>query len=47
MIDELRVYRMHPGKVEEYLALSQNVAIPFTRTIMGKCRASGRLRRGR
>lgn len=36
MIDELRVYRMHPGKVEEYLALSQNVAIPFRKNDYGK-----------
>lgn len=29
MIDELRFYRMHPGKLEEYLELSQRIAIPF------------------
>jgi len=29
MIDELRFYRMHPGKLEDYLELSQRIAIPF------------------
>lgn len=36
MIDELRVYRMHPGKVEAYLELSQRIAIPFRRDDYGK-----------
>lgn len=36
MIDELRVYRMHPGKVEAYLSLSQNEAIPFRKDDYGK-----------
>lgn len=29
MIDELRVYKMYPGKLEAYLELSQSIAIPF------------------
>jgi len=36
MIDELRVYRMHPGKVEAYLDLSQRIAIPFRKDDYGK-----------
>lgn len=36
MIDELRVYRMHPGKINEYLSLSQSVAIPFRKNDYGE-----------
>lgn len=36
MVDELRVYRMHPGKVEAYLDLSQRIAIPFRKNDYGK-----------
>lgn len=36
MIDELRVYRMHPGKTEEYLDLSQRIAIPFRKDDYGR-----------
>ena len=36
MIDELRVYRMHPGQVEAYLELSQRIAIPFRRDDYGR-----------
>lgn len=36
MVDELRVYRMHPGKVEAYLELSQRIAIPFRKDDYGK-----------
>lgn len=36
MIDELRVYRMHPGRVEAYLELSQKIAIPFRKNDYGQ-----------
>lgn len=36
MIDELRVYRMHPGMLDTYLDLSQRIAIPFRKDDYGK-----------
>jgi len=36
MIDELRVYKLFPGMAEEYLNLSQSVAIPFRGDGYGK-----------
>ncbi|RPI44259.1 MAG: NIPSNAP family protein [Betaproteobacteria bacterium] len=36
MIDELRVYKLFPGKAEEYLNLSQSIAIPFRKDDYGK-----------
>lgn len=35
MIDELRMYRMHPGRLDAYLELSQGIAIPFRQNDYG------------
>jgi hypothetical protein len=36
MIDELRVYKLFPGKAEEYLDLAQGIAVPWRKDDYGK-----------